>query len=95
MVGGVLVFHDMSALRSKDAELRRLKRMIDLSQDAIIVTDSERRSRHDSFQPAQEVMDGKMPKCLADSYMTCSQPLRRKWKRRNSPFEMMAGGKAN
>jgi len=43
MVGAVIVFHDTSALRAKDAELRRLKRMIDLSQDAIIVTDAERR----------------------------------------------------
>jgi two-component system, cell cycle sensor histidine kinase and response regulator CckA len=41
--GGVLVFRDVSEQRTRDANLRRLKRMIDLSQDAIIVTDRERR----------------------------------------------------
>jgi PAS domain S-box-containing protein len=41
--GGVLVFRDVSEQRARDANLRQLKRMIDLSQDAIIVTDRERR----------------------------------------------------
>jgi PAS domain S-box-containing protein len=41
--GGVLVFRDVSEQRARDANLRQLKRMIDLSQDAIIVTDPERR----------------------------------------------------
>jgi PAS domain S-box-containing protein len=43
IVGAVLIFRDTSALRSKDAELRQLKRMIELSKDAIIVTDRDRR----------------------------------------------------
>jgi PAS domain S-box-containing protein len=41
--GSVLVFRDVSEQRTRDANLRQLKRMIDLSQDAIITTDRERR----------------------------------------------------
>jgi PAS domain S-box-containing protein len=41
--GAVLVFHDVSEQRAREAELRWLKRMSDLSQDAIIVADRERR----------------------------------------------------
>jgi PAS domain S-box-containing protein len=41
--GGVLVFRDVSEQRARDASLRQLKRMIDLSQDAIIATDRQRR----------------------------------------------------
>jgi PAS domain S-box-containing protein len=41
--GAVLVFRDVSEQRAKEASLRQLKRMIDLSQDAIITTDRERR----------------------------------------------------
>jgi PAS domain S-box-containing protein len=43
LVGAVLVFHDTSEQRAKDAELRQLKHMVELSQDAIIMTDGERR----------------------------------------------------
>ncbi len=41
--GAVLVFRDVSEQRAREANLRNLKRMIDLSQDAIIVTDRDRR----------------------------------------------------
>jgi len=43
VVGAVLVFRDISAARLRESELRSRNRMIDLSHDAIIVMDRERR----------------------------------------------------
>ena len=43
MSGAVQIFRDVSEQRARDANLRQLKRMIDLSQDAIIVADQDRR----------------------------------------------------
>ncbi len=43
VMGAVLVFRDVSLARAREAELHSRNRMIDLSHDAIIVMDSERR----------------------------------------------------
>jgi PAS domain S-box-containing protein len=43
IVGAVLVFRDISELRRRDQEVHQLKQMIELSQDAVTVTDRERR----------------------------------------------------
>ncbi len=43
VMGAVLVFRDVSSAKAREAELHSRNRMIDLSHDAIIVMDSERR----------------------------------------------------
>jgi PAS domain S-box-containing protein len=43
ITGAVCAFHSIAEMRAREAELGRLKRLIDLSEDAIIVTDQDRR----------------------------------------------------
>ena len=43
VVGSVLVFHDISEARRRARDSRQFQRLIELSRDAIIVTNSERR----------------------------------------------------